>query len=82
MLSSRTIRDIANIAAVEHMGDVGHRNNDEAAGVGCQCRLDPLLNGAAAKCRLYIFYATRLGKRAFSLSRKISANFSKPALAG
>jgi hypothetical protein len=27
-------------------------------------------------------YATRLGKRAFSLSRKISANLSKPAFDG
>jgi hypothetical protein len=29
-----TLDDIADIAAVEHMGDIGHRNNDEAAGVG------------------------------------------------
>jgi hypothetical protein len=37
--------DIADIAAVKHMGDIGHRNNNEAAGVGRQCCLDPLLNG-------------------------------------
>jgi hypothetical protein len=29
-----TLDDIADIAAVEHMGDIRHRNNDEAAGVG------------------------------------------------
>jgi hypothetical protein len=40
-----TLDDIADIAAVEHMRDIGHRDNDEAAGVGRQCRLDPLLNG-------------------------------------
>jgi hypothetical protein len=27
------------------MGDIGHRNNDKAASVGRQCRLDALLNG-------------------------------------
>jgi hypothetical protein len=26
--------DTADIAAVEHMRDIGHRNNEEAAGVG------------------------------------------------
>ena len=29
-----TLDDIADIAAVEHMRDIGHWNNDEAAGVG------------------------------------------------
>ena len=36
---------IADIAAVDYMRDIGHWNNDEAAGVGRQCRLDALLNG-------------------------------------
>ena len=44
-----TLDDIADIAAVENIGDIGHRNNDEAAGVGRQCRLDPLLNVSGVK---------------------------------
>src|SRR5215510_12184940 len=36
---------ITDIAAVEHMGDIGHWNNYEASGVSRQCRPDPLLNG-------------------------------------
>jgi hypothetical protein len=44
-----TLDDIADVAAVENIGDIGHRNNDEAAGVGRQCRLDPLLNVSGVK---------------------------------
>src|SRR5262249_24889454 len=40
-----TLDDKADIAAVKHMGDIGHWNNDEAPGVSGQCRLDTLLNG-------------------------------------
>lgn len=39
-----TFDDIADVAAVEHMGDIWHRNNYEAAGVGGQRRLDALPN--------------------------------------
>jgi hypothetical protein len=31
------------------MGDIRHRNNDEAVGVGRQCRLDTLLNVSGVK---------------------------------
>src|SRR5262245_15055275 len=45
VIENDALDDIADIAAVEHMGDIGHWNNDEASGVSGQCRLNPLLNG-------------------------------------
>ena len=56
-----------------------------SAGILCAKRwrrtYDALENGPAAKADFFP-YATRFGKRAFSLSRKISANLSKPGFDG
>ena len=48
------LHGVADVAAIEYMGDVRHRNHHEAAGMGRQRGLDPLLDGKERQRILFV----------------------------